>query len=169
MSTTINEAETGMTPKLAEAGVKAVTQAKEYTWGWAKLAQFLADNPDIADTAHVFSDKAMVYLSPADDAVSRLADYTRRGMRAGARVEKSYDDNYGKVLLHFGPVHLQVYSHRDEVCERVVIGTREVVEEVKDPEALAAVPTITQTRTEDIIRWECKPLLAGEQNSEVSA
>jgi hypothetical protein len=152
-----------------EAGVKVVADAKEYARGWAKLAQFLADNPDIAKGANAYSDKALVYLAPGDDTVSRLADYTRRGLAAGARVEKSYGDDYGKVLLHFGPIYLQVYSLRDEVCERVVLGTREVVEEVQDPVALAAVPTITQTRTEDIVEWQCRPLLAGEQDGRVSA
>jgi hypothetical protein len=167
--TTIQIAATPQAAELSARGRKAIGDAKEYTWGWAKLAQFLADNPDIAERATAYTERVLVYLAPGDDTVSRLADYARRGVRAGARVEKTYDDKYGNVLLRFGPVHLQVYSLRDEVCERIVVGTREVVEEVQDPEALAAVPTITQTRTEDIVEWQCRPLLAGEQSSEVPA
>jgi hypothetical protein len=41
-----------------------------------------------------------------------------------------------------------------------VTGTREVTEQVPDPEALAAVPTTTVTRTEDVTEWVCRPLLA---------
>ena len=167
--TTIQTAVTSQPPELSARARKAIGDAKERTWGWAKLAQFLADNPDIAEQATCYDERVLVYVPPGSDTVSRLADYARRGVRAGARVEKTYDDKYGNVLLHFGPVHLQAYSLRDEVCERVVVGTREVVEEVQDPEALAAVPTITQTRTEDIVEWQCRPLLAGEQNSEVQA
>ena len=169
MTTIQTHKQASVTPELNARASEAITAAKEYTWGWAKLAEFLASNPDIADRAYVYSDRALVYLQPGDDTVSWLAEYTRRGMRAGARVAKEYTDDYGKVLLHFGPVYLQAYTNRDEVCERVVVGTREVVEEVKDPEALAAVPTITQKRTEEIVEWQCRPLLAGEQDGQVSA
>jgi hypothetical protein len=44
-----------------------------------------------------------------------------------------------------------------------VVGTREVTEEVPDPEALAAVPKVTVTRTVEDVRWECRPLLAEAQ------
>jgi|GEM_PF-2189680 len=167
--TTIQTVETPQVPELSARAREAIAKAKEYTWGWAKLVQFFADNPDIADEAHVYDHEALIYLPPDEDTVATLADFARRGVRAGARVEKAYDDDYGKVRLHFGPVYVQAYTNRGEVCERVVVGTREVVEEVKDPEALAAVPTITQTRTEEIVEWQCRPLLAGEQGGQVRA
>lgn len=155
--------------ELSVRAAKAIASAKEYTWGWGKLSQFLADNADIADNAHAYSDRVLIYYTPDESPLARLADITRRGIAAGARVEKSYDDDYGKVQLHFGPVYLQAYSNRAEVCERVVVGTREVVEEVQDPDALAAVPTITQTRTEEIVEWQCHPILAAEQVAAVTA
>lgn len=152
--------------ELGARASKAIAQAKEYAWGWAKLAQFLSDNPDFAETADTHPSSVLAYLLPDEDPLSRMADVARRGIAAGARVEKEYDEDYGKVQLHFGPVYLQVYTNRGEVCERVVVGTREVVEEVKDPEALAAVPTITQTRTEDIVKWKCRPILAESDKAE---
>lgn len=142
-----------------------ILDAKERAWGWARMAQFLADNPDIAVISDAYDTKVLCFLEPGEVTVDRLADYTRRGLAAGARVVKDYDDRYGGAELHFGPVSLYVYSTRDQVCERVVTGTREVVEEVQDPEALAAVPTITQTRTEDIVEWVCRPILAADSST----
>jgi hypothetical protein len=170
VTTIQTEDRVGVQPEIGEL----VTAAKELTWGWGKAAQFLADCladiPSLATGTTVYHyGYVLIYLSPEENPLPLLADIARRGVKAGAKVEKEYDAAYGKVKLHFGPIYVQAYTERSEVCERVVLGTREVVEEVKDPVALAAVPTITQTRTEDIIRWECKPLLVGEQNSEVSA
>lgn len=159
-----------LTLELSTRAVKAVATAKDLTWGWGKIAQFLSDNPDIAARADTWREGyVLVYLAPGEDTVALLAEFTRRGIKAGGKAEKAYDDKYGMVKVHFGPVHVQFYSVRSEVCQRVVVGTREVVEEVQDPEALAAVPTVKQTRVEEIIEWQCRPILAGEQLAEVTS
>jgi hypothetical protein len=48
---------------------------------------------------------------------------------------------------------------RDEVCERVVVSTQEIEEEVPDPElaeaALANVPTVKTKRTIEEVEWKC--------------
>lgn len=161
--TSITDEKTGVTPETGKHAAKLIAEAKELTWGWGQVAQFLANNPDLTDDATVYHyGYVLIFLAPDENPLPRLADIARRGVKAGAKVEKVYDDDYGKVKLHFGPIYVQAYTNRAEVCERVVVGTREVVEEVKDPDALAAVPTITQTRTEDVVEWVCKPLLAGE-------
>lgn len=51
-------------------------------------------------------------------------------------------------------------AQRDAVCKRVVTGTREVTETVKDPAKLAEVPEVEITRTEDIVTWDCGSLLS---------
>jgi hypothetical protein len=60
---------------------------------------------------------------------------------------------------------VKVTTYRDAVCERVVTGTREVTREVRDPDALAAVPTTTVTETVEDVEWVCAPLTAPEQVS----
>ena len=45
---------------------------------------------------------------------------------------------------------------RAAVCKRVVTGTREVTEEVPDPEA----PKIKRTRTVEDVEWDCGSLLS---------
>lgn len=51
---------------------------------------------------------------------------------------------------------LALVGGRERVCTRVVTGTRTVTE--PDPEALAAVPTVT--REVETYEWRCEPLLA---------
>jgi hypothetical protein len=50
-------------------------------------------------------------------------------------------------------LYLDILTHRETVCRRVVTGTREVT---------ATIPPATKevTVTEDIVEWICEPLLA---------
>lgn len=57
---------------------------------------------------------------------------------------------------------VQLTAYREAVCERVVTGTREVTEKVKDPDALAAVPEVEVTKTVEDVEWRCHPLMAPE-------
>jgi hypothetical protein len=129
-----------------------------YTAGLRALADALDSNPDLP--------------LPYDGTLSRLTVFahTKGEAAAYARVlpgrvdKKVYDGTYGFSLL--GSLHgldVVVYAPREEVCERVVVGTRTVTREVQDAEALAAVPTTTITETVEDVRWECRPLLAEQQ------
>jgi hypothetical protein len=60
--------------------------------------------------------------------------------------------------LHGLKVNLSAF--RDDVCERIVTGTHQVTETVKDPEALAAVPEIEVTKTVEDVEWRCGSILA---------
>lgn len=53
----------------------------------------------------------------------------------------------------------RAYRWRDEVCERVVVDTREVTKTVPDP--AVDVPTVEITETQEVVEWRCPPLLAG--------
>ena len=57
-------------------------------------------------------------------------------------------------------LRIDVNAHRASVCRRVVTGTREVTEEVPDPDALATVPKVTVSKTVEDIEWVCEPLMA---------
>lgn len=81
------------------------------------------------------------------------------------RPTKAYTD-YAELNIDFGGgLVVKVYADREQVCERVVTGTREVTKTVKDPDALAAVPEVEVTVTEEDVEWICKPLLADESVS----
>lgn len=90
-----------------------------------------------------------------------LAELARVGLRAGVKVDKQTSGaNLFGVALTVGVIKMTVYGDRNEVCERVVVGTREVTEEAPDPAAVAALPTTTVTRVEEIVEWRCGSLLA---------
>ena len=57
-------------------------------------------------------------------------------------------------------VQVTLTAFREDVCRRVVTGTREVTRTVKDPDALAQVPEVEITETVEDVTWECGPLLA---------
>ena len=57
-------------------------------------------------------------------------------------------------------LHLRLTAYRDMVCTKVITGTREVTEDVPDPEALASVPVVSVTTTVEDFEWRCSPLLA---------
>lgn len=158
-----------VTQTLSDKAQSAITKARAIGDGWRAASEFLKANPDIAEAADTYDHAILICL--IDDVMARLADYVRRGKAAGAKVEKHYTNDYGGAKLWFGPVYVEVYATRDEVCTRVVTGTTEVTEEVPDPEALAAVPKVTVTRTEELVEWQCHPILSASipsQDGEVT-
>lgn len=64
-------------------------------------------------------------------------------------------------LVKIGQVKCLVY--RKEICERVVIGTREVKEKVPDPELLEAatkdIPMVETVRTIEDVEWQCHSIM----------
>lgn len=55
-----------------------------------------------------------------------------------------------------GSINIELTAYRDAVCQRIVTGTREVIEEVPDPAVV--VPTVTVTKTVEEVEWRCEPL-----------
>jgi hypothetical protein len=73
-------------------------------------------------------------------------------------VRKEAGDAYAGAVRTFGSIELRVLCSRDQVCERIVVGTRPV--EVPDPEIVAAAPRVTID--EEIVEWRCpESFLAG--------
>lgn len=132
--------------------------------GLRQLARFVEANPHLAEWLDYPLGSMNAPISRAEEPRPLLADFTRAALAAGGTVDKYYsgDDHQTWAGIHarFGPVRVQVYTYRAEVCERVVVGVEEVLEEVPDPEALAAVPKIKVPKTVERVEWVCTPLLA---------
>lgn len=143
----------------AAATTKDQQRAEKAADSLDQLAAFIRANPDISSRMASTVRKFLLYIID-EDPRAVMAEWARRGKASGARIVKSYDEKYGAVALHFGLVELYVYSDREQVCTRVVTGTREVEIEEPDPEALALVPTIKRTETVEDVEWQCLPLLA---------
>lgn len=123
--------------------------------GLRVLADMLAANPAVAAELWFALSNIQDFLDTRDE----VARFARAALRAGATVDKHFSGERAGVVARFGPVHVTVTAGRDEVCERVITGTREVTEQVPDPEALKAVPLVEVTRTVEDVEWRCRPLL----------
>lgn len=132
-----------------------------------RLADMVADNPTVA--AGVYSqvgpyNRMLIPVMHTDDPIAAMRDWIRTGLDANAKVKKSFEDEYANVDLIFaGGLRIHVYAQREQVCQRVVTGTREVTETVPDPEALKAVPQVAVTKVVEDVDWICHPLLADDR------
>lgn len=133
-----------------------------------RFAAFVRANPEVAD--RLPEQRFLIYLTHASDPKTQMADFIRRGLRAGARIGKDVTEKYASASLWFGRIELYVYASREVVCERVVTGTHEETVTEPDADALAAVPKVTKTVVVEDVEWRCAPLLAAaEAESAVSA
>jgi hypothetical protein len=68
---------------------------------------------------------------------------------------KDYSDEFFRMRGSIGGLQIRPWAMRDQVCRKVVKGTKEVTHEV---------PTAFKTMTEYVedCTWECSPLLAAE-------
>lgn len=123
----------------------------EYVAGLRALADMLETNPHLrlplAETFTVFcADKDALH------AWLRVIPGTKA---------KRPNDSTGHMIVGqprgvFGPHGFHAWIKRDEVCTRVVTGTREVVEMVPAPGA----PMVEVRKTVEDVEWICEPLLA---------
>lgn len=95
------------------------------------------------------------------DARERLAEAARVFPCSWRKnpIEGQYG-SYFHLEGQIGGINVTLSASREAVCRRVVTGTHEVTETVKDPEALAKVPEVTVTRVVEDVTWDCGPLLA---------
>lgn len=67
--------------------------------------------------------------------------------------EKEADASFFSLVRRFGPIVYTVKAYRENVCERVVVGTKTITTQVP-PEG---VEMLTVTREEDVVEWRCPP------------
>ncbi|OLE27951.1 MAG: hypothetical protein AUG44_08665 [Actinobacteria bacterium 13_1_20CM_3_71_11] len=131
--------------------------------GLEKLAAMIRENPDLADELTYTLENLLVPLI-GDEQKPMMAKFARAAARGRIKHEKDASNSFFELKLWFGPVKLQVSADREQVCERVVVGTETVTKKVKDPDALAAVPEVEVTETVEQVEWRCVPLLASTKD-----
>ena len=147
----------------AEAAAAEDERRAEYIKGMRALADALERNTNLP-LPYQGSDSAMTMMFLS-------GDNPRSEMAAAARAlpcnwdKKPWESDsatYFDLTGKLDGLRMTLTAFRKDVCERVVTGTREVTETVKDPDALAAVPEIKVTRTVEEAEWVCRPLLTPE-------
>jgi hypothetical protein len=143
-----------MTADHARSGLgMSAGERAAYTAGLRQLADWLDANPDIELpwTGGVYQPFQLgVWLSKEE-----LAEIVRA---LPGRVEKEFDETVVRVNATFDGLRVQAYSGRNEVCERIVVGTETVTVPAVD-----AAPERTEER--EVVEWRCHPILADEQVS----
>lgn len=119
--------------------------------GLRDIADWIEKHPDLGDT-HMTVD-AVFY--PPDEPAS-----AGRWARAFGKAEKSVTDNGLFKLTHpFGEVEARAVFWREAVCEKKVVGVREVTRMVPDPSVEVEMVEVVET-VEDV-EWVCPPILTG--------
>lgn len=133
----------------------------EYISGLRKLADLLETQPDLplpfdGGAENNASTRITFYLlgDPRDV-------FVQAARALPGPLDKEVSGDTYRVVAHLDGLHVQVVAYREDVCERVVTGTREVTKTVPDP--MVTVPVVEVTETVEDVRWVCSPLLASEQ------
>jgi hypothetical protein len=134
-----------------------VTDRAGYITGLRMLADLLEQHPELPlPYEGTASNRLWIFCETREDA----AGYARV---LPGRVGKHTDTNspaYGFELHgQLGGLYVKVLARREQVCERVVVGTEEITRQVPDP--AVQVPMVEVTETVEKVQWRCSPLLAG--------
>lgn len=128
------------------------TIRQELIDGLRAAADFLDQHPDIPVADDITVDVSSVIPYGDWDQEARVAQVAR----AMSPCTKDYSPSLLYLRRQFGPVTVEAFTGRSSVCERRVVGTRVVEREV----VVTPAVTTTETVEEEIVEWECKPLLA---------
>ncbi|MHB1950203.1 MAG: hypothetical protein ACYCQK_01860 [Acidiferrobacteraceae bacterium] len=146
MSPTQSDIETGITAAEWAAQLRALADAVEHS---GIFDDTCADGILFVRGFWTYYDK---------DPARAMAEAARA---IGGRWEKEQNEDMRQMRLvrRFGPHRIMLFTARENVCERVVVGTETVTREMPDPDA-PPVPTITVTEEVERFEWRCSPLLA---------
>lgn len=139
--------------------------ANQYADGLESIAAMFREWPEMAaaidDQVGPFNLTFQVSRLRRDYDKDALAEFVRRALKHGARIDKEVDGGFFEVKAQFGPVEFEGWAVREAVCERVVVGSETVTRTVPDPKKVAKVPMVEVTTTVEKVEWKCPPLLAG--------
>lgn len=131
--------------------------------GLRALADMLEANPEMGFSIKYELDSITVYNANKED----IVEWARIAKRYGFHIEKVYDESYFRMNVEMAPTEgVGVFDYgfgihfvvgREEVCERKVISSETVTKKVRD---YAAAPMVDKEVVEEVVEWECHPLLA---------
>ena len=128
-----------------------MTPREDYIAGMREYADLLEANPNLLPFG------GSEYFCHHCRSAEEIAALRRE---IGGRWDKDTDgsDEFFRLTRRVGPHRLAIFIERENVCERVVIGTETV--EIPDPDLVADVPLVTVEQ--DVVRWVCPESLLAE-------
>jgi hypothetical protein len=133
----------------------------DFVAGLHDVAAFLARNPEVCDRVSPVRFYVAVYDYEDAPAKQKMQEYAR----LLAPCEKHYEGRDFELRKSFGPHTLTVYTNRENVCTKRIVGTKQVERTtytVEQQQIRDAMPTVTVYEDEDIVEWECPPSLLGD-------
>jgi hypothetical protein len=152
-----------ISPETAIPADDEAARRARYAAGLRVLAVIVENHPEVPLPFHgAHSPLTFHFLAGNGDrermaAAARALPCTwRKGTRDYGELGGAYFDLTGDLA----GLKVQLTAAREDVCERIVTGTREVTEMVKDPVLLAAIPLVPVTREVEEVEWRCRPVTA---------
>jgi hypothetical protein len=155
---------TAISPETASAPADAgAARRAAYVAGLRVLARILENHPEVPlPFAGTGTPLTLHFLTGSGDR-EKMAAAARALPCQWVKGTRDYGDLGGAYFDLSGDLaglRVQLTAAREDVCERIVTGTREVTEMVKDPVLLDAVPLTEVTRTVEDVEWRCRPVTA---------
>lgn len=117
------------------------------------IEEYVQGLRDFADWAEAHADEFASWT--LDDALGPVMLYrpdveslAQTARALGGHRTKDANGSYFTIIRSFGPVDVHAYSDRNEVCERVVTGTKVI------PATVIPAREIPE-RVEEIVEWKC--------------
>ena len=138
----------------------------EYIAGLRMLADLLERNPHLK--LPFYGDMSPMRVLVCNDEPQEQRDQLAAWAKAlPGRKDKAPGGLQGSFLMlraKLRGLEFEVQAQRDDVCERVVVGTKTETKVVKDPALLAEVPEVEVTEQVEIVEWRCGSLLSGARS-----
>lgn len=132
----------------------------EYIAGLRMLADLLEAHPELM-LPYDGGDGSPLCIIPIGRARQREQLTAWAKALPGRKEKKPRGDAFDLTGTVRG-VHIKVICNRDNVCEKVVLGTETVTETVPDPEYMAAAPLVERETEREIVKWVCAPSILAE-------
>lgn len=106
-------------------------------------------------SGHVQMTWQLMNIAEAKDSQRDVAQQIIRAL-GGKWRKKPWGDRFDFEQERDDGLRVEIYAHREQVCERRVVGTEKVT--VPASPAVEAQPERTEVR--EIVEWDCSPVLA---------
>lgn len=124
-----------------------------YAAGLRHLADVIEAHPECP----LPSGSGLSFFLHGDDSATTAAAL-RRAFGGGRWTKRPSHDETDLILQGMcAGLPINLWLNRNQVCERRVVGQREITETVPVGEDTRPVETVT--RTEDVVDWICSPIL----------
>ena len=93
-----------------------MTEREEFIMGLRQMADFFALNPEIPEP-HYYGPYILIGASDVRPIAKRLRTF-----------KKEYEGTDFYMVKHFGPHFIKFWTSRENVCKKIVVGTKEIPE-----------------------------------------